>query len=170
MVLATWGLGPTPEDYAWVDPDYRDPFVDHAARHVFDRAYGGAGNWSFNTAYAALHGTEAFVTRLHSLVEAELFVAAGVPLVASVAFEAEELPDAGYGTSGHLLVVTGFDARGDVVVNDPASHEIASNDAVRVVYPRRAFEQAWMRSGGLVYVIHPVDVPLPPPSGSAPHW
>ncbi|MGA9748434.1 MAG: C39 family peptidase [Nocardioides sp.] len=170
MVLGTWGLGPTPEDYAWVKPDYRDRFVDHAARYVFDQAYGGAGNWSFNTAYAALHGTEAFVTRLSSLAEAEQFVTAGIPLVASVAFEEGELPGAGYRTSGHLLVVAGFDDQGDVIVNDPASHQVPSNAEVRVVYPRRELEQVWMRSGGIVYVIHPVDVPLPTPLTSTPRW
>ena len=164
MVLARWGLGPRPDEYAWVEPGYTDRFVDHAARHVFDHAYGGAGNWSFNTAYAALHGTEAFVTRLRSVAELEVFVAAGIPLVASVAFEEDELPAAGYRTSGHLLVVTGFDESGDVVVNDPASHGIASNDEVRVVYPRGPFERVWMRSGGLVYVVHPPDVPLPAPA------
>jgi peptidase C39-like protein len=170
MVLGTWRLGPSPEDYAWVDPAYRDPFVDHAARHVFDHAYGGAGNWSFNAAYAALYGAEAFVTRLRSLAEAELFIAAGIPLVASVAFEADELPGAGYRTSGHLLVVTGFDADGDVIVNDPASHEMASNDEVRVVYPRRDFEKVWMRSGGAVYVIHPCNKPLPAPVSDPAGW
>jgi len=161
MVLGTWGLGPAQDDYAWVDSTCRERFVDHAARHVFDHAYDGAGNWSFNTAYAALHGAEAFVTRLRSLAEAELFVAAGIPLVASVAFEEDELPGAGYRTSGHLLVVVGFDAAGDVIVNDPASHTIPSNDEVRVVYPRTELEKVWMRSGGLVYVIHPPDVALP---------
>lgn len=161
MVLGTWGLGPRPDEYAWVDPEYRDPFVDHAARHTFDHAYGGAGNWAFNTAYAALHGTEAFVTRLHDLAEAERYVAAGIPLVASVSFEEDELPGAGYRTAGHLLVVVGFDEAGDVIVNDPASHQVPSNDLVRVVYPRRPFEKVWMRSGGLVYVIHPTDVQLP---------
>ena len=163
MVLGRWGLGPSEHDYAWVDPAYADRFVDHAARQVFDHAYGGAGNWSFNTAYAALYGTEAFVTRLRSLAEAERFVAAGIPLVASVAFEEHELPGAGYRTSGHLLVVAGFDERGDVIVNDPASHEIPSNDEVRVVYPRGPFEKVWMRAGGLVYVVRPADVPLPAP-------
>ena len=170
MVLGTWGLGPAAEDYAWVESDCPDPFVDHAVRHSFDHAY-GAGNWSFNTAYAGLHGAEAFVTRLRSLAEAERFVAAGIPLVASVSFDAEELPAAGYATAGHLLVVVGFDASGDVICHDPASHERPSNDEVRVVYPRGAFETVWMRSGGLVYVIHPPAVPLPPPAlPTEPNW
>ena len=169
MVLGAWGLGPAETEYAWVDPAYADRFVDHAARSVFDHAYGGAGNWSFNTAYAALHGTEAFVTRLRSLAEVEEFIAAGIPLVATVSFEKDELPGAGYRTSGHLLVVVGFDEAGDVVVNDPASHGIPSNDEVRVVYPRAPFEKVWMRSGCLVYVVRPVDVPLPP-RPEPPNW
>ncbi len=165
MVLGTWGLGPAGDDHAWVREGYPDPAVAHAARCTFDHTYGGPGNWSFNTAYAALHGTEAFVTRLRDLDEAAEYVAAGIPLVASVAFEENELPGAGYRTSGHLLVVVGFEENGDVVVNDPASHGIVSNDEVRAVYPREAFARAWMRSRGLVYVIHPPDVPLP---GDAP--
>jgi hypothetical protein len=161
MVLGTWGLGPTSEEYAWVDPGYRDRFVDHAVRFTFDHAYHGAGNWSFNTAYAALYGAEAFVTRLRDVAEAEEYVAAGIPLVASVAFEKDDLPTAGYRTSGHLLVIVGFDEHGDVIVNDPASHRVPSNDEVRTVYPRAAFERVWLRSRGLVYVIHPPGVPLP---------
>ena len=39
------------------------------------------------------------------------------------------------------MVVTGFTAEGDVIVNDPA----APGDAdVRRVYPRAAFENVWL--------------------------
>jgi hypothetical protein len=172
MVLGTWGLGPSADELAWVDPAFADPVVNHAARHVFDHAYDGAGNWSFNTAYAARYGAEAFVTRLRSLAEAELFVAAGIPLVASVSFTRDELDRAGYDTAGHLLTVVGFDDAGDVICNDPASHEVPSNDEVRVVYDRTQFERVWQRgSDGLVYVVHPVDVPLPRhPVPTEPNW
>lgn len=163
MVLGTWGLGPAEEEYAWVDAGHADRFVPHAAGHVFDHAY-GAGNWSFNTAYAARYGTEAFVTRLRSLAEAELFVAAGIPLVVSVSFTRDELDGAGYDTAGHLLTVIGFDAAGDVICNDPASHELPSNDEVRVVYDRDQLEQVWQRAaGGIVYVIRPPHIDLPAP-------
>jgi hypothetical protein len=170
MVLSFWGLGPTAEDYAWVADGIADPFVDHAARSVFDHAYAGAGNWSFNTAYAARFGTTAFVTRLRDLTEAEQFIAAGVPLVATVSFEADELAGAGYGTEGHLLTIVGFDDDGNVICNDPASHGVASNDEVRTVYDRGQFERLWIgRGGGVVYIIHPPDVPLPP-APSEPNW
>lgn len=163
MVLDYWGMGPKPDDYGWVDPAYDDPQVDHAARYVYDYRYDGAGNWPYNTAYATTFGLEGFVTRLRSLTEAEQFIKAGIPLVVSMSFKKGELDGAGYGTNGHLMVIVGFDANGDVVVNDPASHLIPSNDEVRFTYKREQVENAWLpHSGGVAYVIHPSSVPLPP--------
>lgn len=157
MVLSFWRRGPSPADCAWVDPAYADPEVDHAAAGTFDSAYDGCGNWSFNVAYAARFGLVAYVTRLRSLDEAEVFIQAGVPLVVSVSFGEDELTGAGYSTQGHLLVLVGFTDTGDVVVNDPASHLIASNDEVRVTYDRAEFERAWLPTSGTAYVIHPPE-------------
>jgi hypothetical protein len=159
MVVASWGTGPTPADYAWVNPSYADPWVDHAARSTFDLAYNGTGNWPFNTAYAGTFGLDGFVTRLRSLTEAERFVAAGVPLVFSLSFKKNQIPGLTYGTNGHLLVLIGFTASGQPVLNDPASPDDAS---VRKTVGRAAFEAAWLdSSGGVVYVIHPSSVALP---------
>ncbi len=161
MVLDHCGALPGPEDYTWV-ADGPDRFVPHLARRCFDHAYGGAGNWSFNVAYAATRGMTAFVTRLRSFVEAERFIDAGVPLVLSVAFESDQLDGAGYRTDGHLLVLVGFGADADPVVHDPASHTIRDNAAVRTVYARDQLERAWLdASGGIVYVIHPPQAVLP---------
>lgn len=169
MVLAHWGLAPTPAESAWVGHDTA-PEVVHAVRRVFDRAYGGAGNWSFNTAYAGARGLRAYVTRLRDLTEAEAFVAAGVPLVVSVTFREEELEGARYSTIGHLLAVVGFTDEGDVIANDPNSHRVASNEQVRVVYRRDQFERVWLGSdGGLAYVMHPRHVALPAPPAEA-NW
>jgi hypothetical protein len=170
MVLDYFGAGPTDAETAWVDPADPDPQVDHAARMVFDYAYDGGGNWPFNTAYAGSLGLDAFVTRLRSLTEAEQFIKAGIPLIASMSFKKGDLTGAGYGTNGHLMVIIGFAPNGDVVVNDPASHLVASNDEVRFTYNREEFENAWIpHSGGLVYVLHPAAVPLPP-APTQPNW
>ncbi|MER6753513.1 C39 family peptidase [Micromonospora echinofusca] len=180
MVIEYWGRKASEEDTSWVDPTYPDPTVNHAARMVYDYQYDGAGNWPFNTAYAAsFPGLEARVTRLHSLDEVERFIAAGIPVVTSQSFLASELDGAGYGTSGHLFVVVGFTADGDVIVNDPAS---SSNEAVRNVYKREQFEQIWLRtkrtnasggvsggSGGVVYLIKPTLKPWPKVAGST-NW
>lgn len=180
MVVEYWGRKPSEQETAWVDPTYPDPTVNHAARMTYDYTYDGAGNWPFNTAYAASYpGLDAQVTRLHSLDELELFIKAGIPVVTSQSFLASELDGANYGTSGHLFVVVGFTADGDVIVNDPAS---SSNDVVRNVYQREQFEQIWLRtkrinanggvsggSGGIVYLIKPWWKPWPTLAGST-NW
>jgi len=171
MVLSFWGKGPSPSETAWVAARYADPQVDHAARYTYDATYGGAGNWPFNTAYAARYGSRAFVTQLRSLNEAERFIAAGIPLVASVRIAPGALP--GFllpqGSPGHLLVISGFTASGDVISHDPAAN---SNAEVRRVYGRARFEQAWLGgSQGTVYVIHPPTTPLPERvTGATPNW
>ncbi len=35
-----------------------------------------------------------------------------------------------------------------MICNDPASHQVPSNDAVRVVYDRDQFERAWQGAAG----------------------
>ncbi|WP_079320346.1 C39 family peptidase [Microbispora sp. GKU 823] len=171
MVLGYWGKWPSKQDTAWVDPSDPNPEVDYAARYTYDYAYEGAGNWPFNAAYAGRYGLEGFVTRLRSLTELERLIRAGIPVVTSQSFKAEELPGAGYSTNGHLMVIIGFTADGDVIANDPASPD---NDAVRHVYPRANFENVWLRStgsGGIVYVIHPKNHPLPPTTPGLPaNW
>ncbi|WP_329585620.1 C39 family peptidase [Kitasatospora sp. NBC_01250] len=168
MVIAYWGQAPTPADLAWVSPDYADPQVCQAARGTYDYQYQGCGNWPFNAAYAATYpGLQAVVTRLRSLTDAEQLIQAGIPVITSVSFRSGELDGAGYDTAGHLMVLVGFTAQGDVIANDPAS---PSDDAVRRVYQRRQFENVWLRtkwtnaagtvadgSGGICYLYFPTD-------------
>ena len=88
---------------------HTDPWVDYAARMTYDSTYEGTGNWAFNTAYAAPRAGKAFVTRLRSLREAEAYIAAGIPLVASISYAAGELTGSAVSSSnGHLLVIVGF--------------------------------------------------------------
>jgi hypothetical protein len=160
MVLGYYRALPSAANYAWVSKSYADPWVDHVARVVYDYGYRGAGNWAFNTAYAANLTGEAFVTRLVNLREAERFIAAGIPLVASITFSQGQLTGAPISaTAGHLVVISGFTSNGNVVVNDPA----APNDSsVRRTYDRGQFERAWLRrSSGTVYVVRNAAHPLP---------
>ncbi len=154
--------GHYPSDVSWVQPQpHPSPSVDYAARYVYDYNYRGAGNWPFNTAYAATYGLDAFVTQLRSLAEAERFIAAGIPLTVSISFKSGELDGAGYSTNGHLMNIIGFTANGDVIANDPVAQ---TNDGVRRVYNRAQFENIWIptsRSGGITYVVHDAAHPLP---------
>lgn len=152
MVLAYYGLLPGP--FTDIAAGHADAQVDHTARLVFDPSYDGTGNWAFNTAFASTLTTgDAYVTRLPDLRAAEAFITAGVPLVASVAFGRNQLTGAPISASnGHLMVIVGFEADGDVVVNDSAG---ADNGAVRRVYDRDEFEDIWINaSGGVVFVIN----------------
>jgi hypothetical protein len=163
MILGFWGRGPTAADYAYVtraDPGHQDPWVDYAARFTYDYNYNGAGNWPFNVAYAHRFGLEGVVTQLRSLAEAELYIKAGVPLVASLSFGSGKLDGFLFkGTNGHLLTIVGFTASGDVVSNDPAA---LSDADVQRVYDRAQFEKAWMSStGGLVYLLYAPGTTLP---------
>ncbi|MER6640303.1 peptidase C39 family protein [Streptomyces microflavus] len=166
MIVEYWGRRPTADDLAWVRPGLPDPQVCHAARYTYDHQYGGCGNWPFNAAYAATYrDLNAVVTRLGSLTDLERLVRAGIPVITSQSFLEAELPGAGYGTAGHLMTVVGFTPEGDVIANDPASPD---NAAVRRVYPRRAWENIWLRTkrydasgrvrsgtGGVCYVFWP---------------
>ncbi|MEV8594024.1 peptidase C39 family protein [Streptomyces sp. NPDC052012] len=167
MIIEYWGGRLTEEQLAWVDPDYADPQICHAARHTYDYQYAGCGNWPFNAAYAAtFEGLQGVVTRLGSLTDLETLIAAGIPAITSQSFLEKELTGAGYGTAGHLMTVIGFTAEGDVIANDPAS---PSNEAVRRVYRRREWENIWLRTkrynasgkvvsgtGGVCYLYFPV--------------
>lgn len=158
MVMRYFGKGPVKADYAWAKN--ADAWVNHAARDTYDYRFKGTGNWPFNTAYAAGYSLDTFVTRMSTLRDAEAFIKAGIPVVASVAFSRGGLTGAPLSsTPGHLMVIRGFTKDGRVIVNDPAA---ASNSSVRRTYNRSQFEKAWLKgSGGVAYVIRPTSRALP---------
>jgi hypothetical protein len=135
MLLGAWGIAADVAD---------------VAAGTFDRAYGGTGNWTFAVAYAGACGLAGAAAYLRDLPCVEGFVAAGLPLALSLSWEAGELPGAPLGRSdGHLVVVRGFDADGDVIVNDPAQ------PAIRHVYARAAFARCWLGHGGVALLVAP---------------
>ena len=150
MVLGYWA-----QDGGACEPRVRD-----AVTGVYDWLYDGHGNWPFNTAYAGTHGLEAYVVRMQSLAQAEEWIAAGVPVVVSLAWGSGELDGAPLDWSnGHLVVLVGFDATGRPVVNDPAA---PSNDSVQRIYKRDQFESLWLEhTRGTGYLIYPEGTSVP---------
>lgn len=150
MVLAYWNN----------DTGACEPRVRAAVSGVYDRIYNGHGNWPFNTAYAATQGYEAYVARFTNMNKVEEYVAAGVPVVASIAWGNGQLTGAPIPSSaGHLLVIVGFDAAGNPIVNDPAA---ATDADVTRTYLRSEFEPLWLtKSGGTVYLIYPQGMTVP---------
>lgn len=139
-----------------------DPSLDQSvpvvAAGTYDYVYQGWGNWPFNTAYASTYGLQATVSRFSSLEQVEQWIAMGIPVVASIAWDNSSSEQWLSGASltssdGHLLVIRGFDSSGNVVVNDPAGGD---DTQVRHVYPRDEFARAWFwGSGGIAYLVHP---------------
>ncbi len=138
-----------------------DQPVPKVAHGTYDYVYQGNGNWPFNTGYAASYGLKASVNKFSSISQVERWVHAGVPVVASVAWNKGELDNAPIPyTAGHLLVIRGFTKSGDVIVNDPA----AKNDSgVRRVYKRDQFHKVWFKtgSGGIAYLVYPQNWRIP---------
>jgi len=130
-----------------------DYSVEATARAVFDRAYNGTGNWSFNVAFSGSLGLRACVVYLRNLDHAQRLIEAGIPLAISYSWSESELPGAPLEHSdGHLAVLCGFTANGDCAFNDPASPN------VRVVYKRAAIERIWQRNNGIAYAIAPLGL------------
>jgi Peptidase_C39 like family len=158
MLLAYW--------YARTGAARLATFADHAAVSqlvapcVYDPVYDGYGNWGFNTAYAAAQGLDAYLACFDNLAQLEPWIAAGVPVVVSIAWKAGELVNAPIASSaGHLLIVAGFDEVGQVIVADPRAE---CEDQVRRVYNAVQLETAWQdNSNGMVYLIHPHSWPVP---------
>jgi hypothetical protein len=127
-----------------------------AAAGVLDAAENIYGNWTFNTMYAGTRGLYAWPARFDSLEDARAYLAAGLPLIASVTFGPDELKRSPIKkTTGHLLVIKGFTAKGDILANDPAA---AEEKTVERVYDRKEFAGAWLKNKlGTAYVLAPLE-------------
>jgi len=130
--------------------------VPTAAKGTYDPVYDGCGNWPFNVAFASEHGLKGWIERFTSLADIERYVARRIPVIASIRTKPGELDGTPYkSTDGHLLVVRGFTAGGDVIVNDPA----AQAGTIRRVYKRAQFAHVWQHgSHGAVYLIAPPSI------------
>ncbi|MGA8099508.1 MAG: C39 family peptidase [Candidatus Cybelea sp.] len=130
-----------------------DRSVAETARAVFDRAYNGTGNWSFNVAHSGKLGLRGVVAHLCNLDHAARLIERNLPLAISYSWRDGELPGAPLEHSeGHLAVLCGFTRDGDCAMNDPAAPN------VRVVYPRSAIEHLWQRNEGVAYVVAPIGI------------
>ncbi len=136
------------------------PRVRATVAGVYDWRFDGHGNWPFNVAHASTQGMEGYVTRFASLREAEPWIAAGIPVIMSFGWQQGTLTGApASSSSGHLVVLTGFDAKGNPIINDPYAPR---DSGVRRTYLRREFEPLWLEhSGGTAYLVYPRGYHVP---------
>jgi len=147
MMLAYWARELVRPELDWAVPD--------VARAVYDPKWTGTGNWVFNTAFAGrFPGLQAYTTRVQDLRAIEDWIAAGIPVAASVSSDVLRGAPRDQG-NGHLIVCVGFTKDGDVVTNDPWAI-LPKGESVRRTYPREVFIRSWERSKSAIYVIHPI--------------
>ncbi len=123
---------------------------------VFDPYNDMYGNWPYNVQAAYLMGLEKTWVEIHSGFD-EIYeeISAGKPVVISIAYGYDELPNSPIHEAevGHLITVIGFDGPDIVICNDPAGHN--AGDGI-IHYPRKELEAVWIGHGGVAYHLWPL--------------
>ncbi len=135
MVLNYWGIDL--------------PTIDNALA-IYDGENDLFGNWSRATQFAGSLGLDAWLARFRSWDQVRAELARGAPVIASIRFGYGEFPSSVLSHSaGHLLVIRGLTADGNIICNDPASRARGNG----VVYNAAELAHAWFDHGGVGYVI-----------------
>jgi hypothetical protein len=125
--------------------------ADVAAR-AYDADNNIFGNWPRNVQAAFTMGLPGYLTRFSDWSQVERTLRAGQPIIASIQVRPGELRNAPYEkTPGHLIVLEGLTAEGDVMVADPA---VATAREGRLVYRRQDMTRVWLdRVDGTAYIL-----------------
>lgn len=143
------------------------PVGDLAAR-VRDPDADLYGNWPRNIQAAYELGVPGILTRFNCWKAVADHLSRGQPIIASIRAPRGVLRNAPYRelNGGHLIVLTGLDGRGGVLVNDPAA---GTAEQGQCVYSMRDLTKAWMELGnGTAYVLLSPSARTPAPDRSRP--
>lgn len=137
----------------------QDPSIETrtVADCVYDTPHDIYGNWPRNVQGAWTLGLPGVLTRFSSWPEVAATLDTGRLIVMSIDFKESELRGAGFTSNGHLVVIHGFDERGDVRVQDPAR---GTAEEGRRVFNRDDLTRVWLqRNRGTAYVFDAVATP-----------
>ena len=137
--------------------------LQEAVDRIYDKEFGGTGNWPFNCAFAAeFGGLKCYVTRFADLAMLEEWIAKDVPVIVSMDYNILMHREA-QGKMGHLMVFRGFTDAGDCIINDPYTN-LDRGERVRKVFIRGDFAESWLSNKaamGTVYLIYPDGWKIP---------
>ena len=128
-----------------------------ASANALDHEHGIYGNWPRAAQSVVRHGLASEVRRFRETDDLKPFIAAGVPVMASIRARPGEMQNARYkSTNGHLILIIGLTPEGDFIVNDPASPGAGGEE---IVYTDAEIRKAWFEKGGVGIVIWNPDKP-----------
>ena len=141
----------SPASVAMVLAYYGAPIaVADLAREIFQPALDLYGVWPAAVRAAGRRGVAGYLLRFPDWPTAAWCLEQGMPIIASVRYGPGELTNAAIAeTSGHLLVLTGYEGD-DVLVNDPAAPQA---DAVARRYRLEELRRVWLERAGVGYVL-----------------
>ena len=120
------------------------------AAEIYQPALDRYGVWPAAIRAAARHGVAGYLLRFPDWTSAAWCLERGMPIVASVRYAPGELTAAAIPeTTGHLLVITGYDAD-TAFVNDPIAPTIES---VPRRYRLTELTRVWLERTGVGYVL-----------------
>jgi hypothetical protein len=123
----------------------------YVAAMLYNRENDIYGIWWGPPQLACQLGFKGWTRIFSSWKDVQQVLAGGQPIIASISFGKGELKGAPVSsTKGHIVVVTGFDEEGRVLVNDPAGKNA---EACRIAYDRLEFAKAWFGHGGVAMII-----------------
>jgi hypothetical protein len=124
--------------------------VADVAREVFHPELDLYGVWPSAIGAASRHGVGGYLLRFPDWAAAAWCLDRGLPVIASVRYGPGELTGGAIAeTSGHLLVLTGYEGA-DVLVNDPAASRAAE---VARRYRLDELRRVWLGHSGMGYVL-----------------
>ncbi len=123
------------------------------AKLIYEPGTNLFGIWWRAVQGASQYGLQGWVGYFRNWQEVYRELALGNPVIACISFDEGALAGSPTSSSeGHVIVVRGFDEKGNPLCNDPAGKN--EKDGV-IAYDREDLAKAWFDRGGVGYMITP---------------
>lgn len=117
------------------------------ARLCYDQGTRIYGNWPKAAQVLSQFGLRSWIQRFRTFDDAAVELAKGRPIIASTRSTRSDVQGTPYRpTAGHVIVIRGITADGDIMVNDPAS---SSEEKGKTVRSRDYMQRIWLDKGGV---------------------